>query len=42
MPEKEEIKEVYEQLNEDNKEILNMVAQGMVIAQNQNHIPRID
>ena len=48
MEEKEKIKEVYEKLTDENKKILNMVAQGMTIAQeNSNeeilkHIPRID
>lgn len=29
----EEMKEVFEQLNEENKTVLNMIAQGMQIAQ---------
>ena len=43
---KEEIKEIYNNLTEENKDILNMVAKGMKIAQNTEqiiqHIPRID
>ena len=45
MPEKEEIKDIYDKLSDDNKEILNMVAQGMAIAQSQNdneHVPHVD
>ena len=33
MDEKEEIKEIFNELTEENKEILNMVAKGMQIAQ---------
>lgn len=33
MDEKEEIKEIFDELTEENKEILNMVAKGMQIAQ---------
>lgn len=33
MEEKEELKGIYEKLTEENKSILNMVAQGMEIAQ---------
>ncbi len=33
MNEKEEIKEIYNELTEENKDILNMVAKGMQIAQ---------
>ena len=43
--EKTQIEEIYNNLTEENKDILNMVAKGMSIAQNQNnenHIPRID
>lgn len=29
----EEIKEVYDNLSEENKDIINMVAKGMVVAQ---------
>lgn len=36
MGENEEIKDIYEQLNEDNKVIINMIAQGMALAQGQN------
>lgn len=44
MPENEEIKQIYDNLTDDNKKIINMVAQGMAIAQSQNdnHIPHID
>lgn len=33
MEEKNEIQEIYENLTEENKDILNMVAKGMEIAQ---------
>lgn len=32
----EEMKEVFENLTEENKDVLTMVAKGMEIAQNQN------
>ena len=41
----EEMKEIYDNLTEENKQVINMVAQGMAIAQNQNdneHIPHVD
>lgn len=41
--EEKEIKELYDGLTEENKDVLNMVAKGMKIAQeNSNHIPHID
>ena len=43
--EKTDIKEIFNELTEENKDILNMIAKGMTIAQNQvndNHIPHID
>lgn len=46
MEEKEVIEEIFNQLTDDNKEVLNMVAKGMKIAQDNSeldkHIPRID
>ena len=33
MKEKEEIKEIYEQLTDENKQVINMLANGMKIAQ---------
>lgn len=45
MEDKKEIEEIYNNLTDENKDILNMVAKGMEIAQNQNnenHIPHID
>ena len=46
MKEKQEIENIFNQLTEDNKEVLNMVAKGMKIAQDNSevdkHIPRID
>lgn len=36
MEEKDEIKDIYENLTEENKQVINMVAQGMTIAQSQN------
>lgn len=43
--EKNQIEDIYNELTEENKDILNMVAKGMQIAQMQNadsHIPHID
>lgn len=43
--EKKEIEKLYNSLDEKNKEILNMVAQGMKIVQDANiekHIPHVD
>lgn len=46
MKDKKEIKKLYDKLSEENKNVINMVAQGMMIAQNnkenEKHIPRID
>lgn len=41
---KEKIEELYKSLDEKNKVILKMVAEGMKIAQekNDNHIPHVD
>lgn len=36
MEENKEMKEVFENLTESNKDVLTMVAKGMEIAQNQN------
>lgn len=43
--EKNQIEDIYNELTEENKDILNMVAKGMQIAQMQNvdnHISHID
>jgi len=43
--EKTQIEDIYNELTEENKDILNMVAKGMAIAQMQNidnHVPHID
>lgn len=46
MEKKQEMEDIFNQLTEDNKEVLNMVAKGMKIAQEnmekEKHIPRID
>ena len=46
MEKKEEIKEVFDKLSDDNKDVLTMVANGMKIAQEnaemEKHIPKID
>lgn len=46
MEKKQEIKEIYENLTEDNKQVINMLANGMKIAQEnaemEKHIPKID
>lgn len=42
----EKIEKIFNQLTEENKDVLNMVAKGMKIAQDnaevEKHIPRID
>lgn len=46
MGENEKIEEIFNQLTEDNKQVINMVAKGMQIAQEnaemQKHTPKID
>lgn len=46
MEKKQEIKEIYDKLTEDNKQVINMLANGMKIAQEnaemEKHIPKID
>lgn len=46
MDEKENIEEIFNQLTDDNKQVINMVAKGMQIAQENaeanKHIPKID
>lgn len=41
-----EMEEIFTSLNEENKNIITMISQAMLIAQsqsqNENHIPRID
>ena len=42
----EKIEEIFDQLTDDNKEVINMVAKGMKIAQENaeisKHVPKID
>ncbi len=46
MEKKQEIKDIYDKLSEDNKQVINMLANGMKIAQEnaemEKHIPKID